>query len=95
MLSGIYMSTYALFGYVQVIVNDVHIRYEDPEADPAHPLTVGVLLENLSTQSTDEFWVSGCGLFCLHVNVCMGGALRQFKLALHCVILKDTVNQYA
>ena len=42
---------------IKVIVNDVHIRYEDAEADPAHPFSVGLLLENLSAQSTDEYWV--------------------------------------
>ena len=46
-------------------MNDVHIRYEDSEADSAHPFTLGLLLDNLSAQSTDEYWVSGCGLqFC-------------------------------
>ena len=50
---------YYIFNFipVKVIVNDVHIRYEDAEADPSHPFTIGLLLENLSAQSTDEYWV--------------------------------------
>ena len=46
--------------FFQVVVNDVHIRYEEPEADAAHPFALGILLENLSAQSTDQYWVSGC-----------------------------------
>ena len=42
---------------MQVIVNDVHIRYEDSDADPAHPIAVGIMLENISVQSTDGNWV--------------------------------------
>ena len=42
---------------MQIIVNDVHIRYEDSDADPAHPIAVGIMLENISVQSTDENWV--------------------------------------
>ena len=43
---------------IQVVVNDVHIRYEDSEADPAHPFSIGILLERFSAQSTDKYWVS-------------------------------------
>ena len=42
---------------MQIIVNDIHIRYEDSDADPAHPIAVGIMLENISVQSTDENWV--------------------------------------
>ena len=42
---------------MQIIVNDIHIRYEDSEADSAHPIAVGIMLENISVQSTDENWV--------------------------------------
>lgn len=42
---------------IQIIVNDVHIRYEDQDANPSRPFTVGVMLENISAQSTDEDWV--------------------------------------
>ncbi len=41
-----------------MVVNDVHIRYEDSEADPSHPFAVGLLLERFSAQSTDKYWVS-------------------------------------
>ncbi len=42
-------------------MNDVHIRYEEPL--PGGPFTVGVLLNNVSAQSTDEDWV------CMNVYV--------------------------
>ncbi len=41
----------------QVIVNDVHIRYEDTDADPSRPFAIGLMLERMSAQSTDEDWV--------------------------------------
>ena len=40
-----------------MIINDVHIRYEDSEADPSRPFSVGVVIDNISAQSTDENWV--------------------------------------
>ena len=46
----------------QIIVNDVHIRYEDGQADPSQPFTMGVTLENVSAQSTDENWVGLLGV---------------------------------
>ena len=49
----------------------MHIRYEDSEADSAHPFAVGLLLENLSAQSTDKYWVC---VLCHLVGVVMGGA---------------------
>ena len=39
-------------------MNDVHIRYEDAEADPAQPFSIGVRLERVSVESADENWVS-------------------------------------
>ena len=44
---------------LQIIVNDVHIRYEDQDADPSRSFSVGVMVENISAQSTDEDWVRG------------------------------------
>eukprot|EP00731_Ephydatia_muelleri_P014885 Em0008g605a len=41
---------------LQVVVNDVHIRYEDAEADPAQPFSIGVRLERVSVESADENW---------------------------------------
>ncbi len=38
-------------------MNDVHIRYEDSDADPSHPFAVGIMLERMSAQSTDGTWV--------------------------------------
>ena len=40
----------------QVVVNDVHIRYEDCDIDPVHPFALGLMLESMAVQSTDEFW---------------------------------------
>lgn len=57
MLTCHYPLKCCLYSCVQVIVNDVHIRYEDSDADPAHPIAVGIMLENISVQSTDENWV--------------------------------------
>ena len=42
-------------------MNDIHIRYEDSGADPTHPFAMGIMLENISVQSTDENWVRGPG----------------------------------
>lgn len=42
-------------------MNDIHIRYEDSGADPAHPFAMGIMLENISVQSNDENWVRGAG----------------------------------
>ena len=58
---------YWLLCFAQVIVNDVHIRYEDRDAVPGRPFSVGVLLENISAQSTDENWVR-CITHALAIN---------------------------
>lgn len=41
-----------------VVVEDVHIRYEDNITNPQRPFAVGVTLKNLSLESTDEAWNS-------------------------------------
>ena len=50
-----------------MIINDVHIRYEDSEADPSRPFSVGVVIDNISAQSTDENWVHALLVILLHV----------------------------
>ncbi|XP_036356919.1 vacuolar protein sorting-associated protein 13D isoform X3 [Octopus sinensis] len=42
---------------LQLHVNDVHIRYEDSDLNPSHPFAVGIDLDSLIAQSTDENWV--------------------------------------
>ncbi|KAK8195152.1 uncharacterized protein BKA78DRAFT_351066 [Phyllosticta capitalensis] len=46
----------AIVDNVQVIVKNVHVRYEDSLSDPGHPFALGVTLDELSAVSTDENW---------------------------------------
>lgn len=46
--------------YTQIIMNDIHIRYEDSLTIPGHVFAVGMTMESLSAQSTDDQWVSIC-----------------------------------
>ena len=43
---------------LQIVVNNVHFRYEDSEACPSSPFAVGVTVENISAQTTNDQWVS-------------------------------------
>ena len=43
----------------QIKITDVHIRYEDEEACPGLPFAVGVTVESISAQTTNDQWVSG------------------------------------
>ena len=38
-------------------MNDIHIRYEDSLTIPGHVFAVGMTMESLSAQSTDDQWV--------------------------------------
>lgn len=38
-------------------MNDIHIRYEDSLTIPGHVFVVGMTMESLSAQSTDDQWV--------------------------------------
>ncbi|KAL9987727.1 hypothetical protein ACROYT_G002078, partial [Oculina patagonica] len=42
---------------LQISVRNIHIRYEDSVTNPSAPFSIGVTLENLSAQSTDEKWI--------------------------------------
>eukprot|EP01060_Flectonema_neradi_P027890 TRINITY_DN3752_c3_g1_i2.p1 TRINITY_DN3752_c3_g1~~TRINITY_DN3752_c3_g1_i2.p1 ORF type:complete len:4139 (+),score=668.66 TRINITY_DN3752_c3_g1_i2:80-12418(+) len=44
---------------IQITINDVHIRYEDPDIHPHNPVALGVHFSTLSCVSTDENWVPG------------------------------------
>lgn len=41
----------------QLKVKDVHLRYEDDKTNPSCPFACGVIIKNLSVQSTDASWV--------------------------------------
>ena len=43
----------------QIKITDVHIRYEEKEACPGLPFAVGVTVESISAQTTNDQWVSG------------------------------------
>ncbi|CAL1546810.1 unnamed protein product [Lymnaea stagnalis] len=43
---------------IQLKVKDVHIRYEDDKMNPSCPFACGVIIKNLSVQSTDATWAS-------------------------------------
>ncbi|KAJ7389007.1 hypothetical protein OS493_034400 [Desmophyllum pertusum] len=42
---------------LQISVRNIHIRYEDSVTNPSTPFSIGVSLENLSAESTDENWI--------------------------------------
>ena len=43
---------------LQIIMNDIHIRYEDSLTIPGRVFAVGMTMESLSAQSTDDEWVN-------------------------------------
>ncbi|GAB5579713.1 vacuolar protein sorting-associated protein 13A isoform X1 [Prionailurus iriomotensis] len=46
---------------LQVKISNIHIRYEDDITNRDNPLSFGISLQNLSMQTTDQFWIP-----CLH-----------------------------
>ena len=50
------LSEGVVFPNLQVIINDVHVRYED-SSPGVSPFSLGVLVSSISVQSTDENWV--------------------------------------
>nr|XP_017529489.2 vacuolar protein sorting-associated protein 13A isoform X3 [Manis javanica] len=46
---------------LQVKISNIHVRYEDDITNRDNPLSFGISLQNLSMQTTDQFWVP-----CLH-----------------------------
>ncbi|XP_014442114.1 vacuolar protein sorting-associated protein 13A isoform X2 [Tupaia chinensis] len=46
---------------LQVKISDIHIRYEDDITNRDKPLSIGISLQNLSMQTTDQYWIP-----CLH-----------------------------
>ena len=39
---------------LQITIQNIHVRYEDSVSDPDSPFSIGVTLENLSAETTDE-----------------------------------------
>ena len=46
----------AIVNNLQITIKNIHVRYEDTIADPGHPFTLGITLQNFSAVSTDENW---------------------------------------
>ena len=44
--------------YFQLVISDVHFRYEDKATADALPFAFGITMAKLSAQSTTEDWVS-------------------------------------
>ena len=42
---------------LQVTINNIHIRYEDPEIAGGKPLVIGLIIDRITAQSTNENWV--------------------------------------
>eukprot|EP00050_Salpingoeca_kvevrii_P000824 m.156882 g.156882 ORF g.156882 m.156882 type:complete len:3776 (-) comp10222_c0_seq1:35-11362(-) len=41
---------------IQLVIKNVHVRFEDMISQPEHPFAVGITLDQLSAQATDEQW---------------------------------------
>ena len=46
------------FLYFQLVISDVHFRYEDKATAGALPFAFGITMAKLSAQSTTQDWVS-------------------------------------
>ena len=46
-----------LFSF-QLVISDVHFRYEDASTKESLPFAFGITINKLSAQSTNENWVS-------------------------------------
>lgn len=44
---------------LQLIIRDVHIRYEDSVSIPDKTVAFGITIESISAQSCDETWIPG------------------------------------
>ena len=42
---------------LQILIKNIHIRYEDKQSNPGHPFAVGLTLSEISAKSTDAKWV--------------------------------------
>ncbi|KAI5287454.1 hypothetical protein KEM54_005985, partial [Ascosphaera aggregata] len=47
----------AIVDNLQVVIRNVHVRYEDSIATPGTPFAVGLTIKELSAVSTDESWI--------------------------------------
>eukprot|EP00761_Pharyngomonas_kirbyi_P013510 gb/GECH01013539.1/.p1 GENE.gb/GECH01013539.1/~~gb/GECH01013539.1/.p1 ORF type:complete len:3191 (+),score=691.51 gb/GECH01013539.1/:1-9573(+) len=48
--------TETIINNLQIVIRNVHVRYEDVVTDPENPFVVGFTLEEISARSTDENW---------------------------------------
>ena len=46
----------AIVDNLQVVIKNIHLRYEDSMSAPGHPFAIGLTLKELSAVSTDEKW---------------------------------------
>jgi len=55
---GGYFSSYTslIINNLQIYIDRVHIRYEDPISNPANPFVMGITLEQIHAETTDEEW---------------------------------------
>ncbi|XP_065685047.1 intermembrane lipid transfer protein VPS13A isoform X3 [Hydra vulgaris] len=42
---------------IQILISNIHVRYEDKTSNPLSPFAFGVTLNELSVQTTDENWL--------------------------------------
>lgn len=42
---------------LQVVIKNIHVRFEDSKSHPKNPFALGLTLSNLSAVSTDSNWV--------------------------------------
>jgi vacuolar protein sorting-associated protein 13A/C len=42
---------------LQIEITDVHVRYEDDVTNPGSPFAIGITLEHLAGESTNENWL--------------------------------------
>ena len=55
------LQSYLFFYALQLIISDVHFRYEDATTEESLPFAFGITIAKLSAQSTNESWVSFLG----------------------------------
>lgn len=57
---------------LQILIKNIHIRYEDRQSNPGHPFAIGLTLSEISAKSTDSRWIE---------NYIVDAVDRIYKLA--------------
>ena len=52
----ILIDVYIVYIRTQVFIENIHIRYEDRVTNPDHPFACGLILKQLSAETTNEKW---------------------------------------